>query len=283
MKKFFITLICISFLFQTVSVGQIIPVRWRLFEELNKENWQEFYNQSFDYLYNVEYDKAIECLEKARELNPTNPAIYWRLTCVLWWKVQEEQELGWISEESVEMFNEAFNKGVAICESDSANNPEFLFYLGGLYGNRAFFRQALGQGHLSSLSDIKKSCKYLEKIKKTEDFYYEACGYLGIFNYGAIIIPWGLRFLADKFLGYKWDKKQGLRQIKDSMEYGRYSDDIKFLYNGILRMMIEKGKFEDRISEAIELTKDLSKRYPRNWRLKLDLMELRKKEKSRLD
>ncbi len=231
--------------------------------------WQQFYNQSFDYLYNGEYNEAIECLEKAKKLNPDNPLICLRLTFAFWLKAEYGKNSKKDIEKLKEMFDEEFNKGVALCNLDTFN-PENLFYLGGLYGNRVFFKQAVGQRNSSMKDDTEKSREYLMKIKDTEDFYYEASGYLGIFNYGPVLMSGIQKFIVKRF-GYKWDEALGLAQIKDAINYSRYSDDIKFLYKRILMDLMKKKKHQDRIQEAIDLVNDLVARYPRNSILKNDL------------
>lgn len=238
-----------------------------------ENDWQKFYNQSFEYFYNWQFNKAIECLEKARELNPGNPAIYWRLTYVLGFEANERTRISKKERKELEeAFNKIFNKGIALCDSSSTNS-ETLFYFGGLYGNRVFFKQAIGQGNLSMLSDVEKAQEHLGKIKETEDFYYEARGYLGLLNCGPIIMS-AIQRMAVKAAGCKWNKELGLQQIKDAMRNSRYSDDIKDVYRGTLQTMIEKNKFKDRISEAIELAEDLLKKYPNNLKSKLDLVIL---------
>jgi len=236
-----------------------------------ENDWQKFYNQSFEYFYNWQFNKAIECLEKARELNPNSPAIYWRLTYVLGFEANERIRISKKERQELEeAFNEIFNKGIAFCDSRSTNS-ETLFYLGGLYGNRVFFKQAIGQGNLSMLSDVGKAQEYLGKIKETDDFYYEARGYLGLLNCSPIIMS-AVQRMAIKAAGYKWDEELGLQQIKDAMRNSRYGDDIKDVYRGTLQTMIKKDKFKERIPEAIELAKDLLKKYPNHLKSKLDLI-----------
>ena len=265
LKKILVGLICVFLLFQTFLANQA-----------DKENWKELYDLSFDHVRNGEYDQAIKCLEKAREIEPNNPVIYWRLTFVFGFKV----EYGRNSKEDIkklkEMFSQVFNNGIVLCDSNSIN-PEILFYLGGLYGNRVLFKQALRQKGRSTLKDMGESRKHLRKIKQTEDFYYEARSYLGIFNYWPIVMS-GIQKVVVMGAGYKWDLKQGFQQIKDSINYGKYGDDIEFLYRGILQNIIKKGKSEHRIPETIELTQDLLKKYPRNLKLKLDLIDLHEKK-----
>jgi len=245
---------------------------------VGQENeWQESYNQSFEYFYNWQFNKAIECLERARELNPYNPAIYWRLTYVFWVAADDETTPKNRRKELEKMFNEVFDKGVAICENllnSDSDNPEILFYLGGLYGNRVFFKTATGSRNKSLLTDINKVREYLEKIDKTENFYYEARGYLGIFNYSPVLMSGTKKFLVRKF-GYKWDGTTGLIQVKEAMQYSRYSDDVKFLYKGILIGLVRKKEYQDRISEAINLVEELIKKYPRNPALQKDWKTLK--------
>lgn len=237
----------------------------------SQNNWEKFYNQSFDYLFNYEFDKAVDALNKARKLNLYNPSIYWRLTFVFWFKA----EYGKNSKKKLkEMFDEIFSKGVALCDSNSTD-PEILFYLGGLYGNRVFFKQAIGQRNKSMLDDTNKSREYLRKIKKTEDFYYEACGYLGVFNYGPILMSGFQKWFVRK-TSYKWDEDKGLEQLKKAMKDSRFADDTKFLYKGILVELARKKKYRNKAQEAISLIKSLIKKYPRNSVLKEDLKILEK-------
>lgn len=239
-----------------------------------QNNWQEFYNQSFDYLYNWECDKAIKCLEMARELEPDNPIIYWRLTFALWSKAQYGKKSKKDIEELKKMFEAAFNKGVALCDPNSVN-PEILFYLGGLYGNRVLFKQAIDEQNTSLLGDVKNCREYLKQIKATDRFYYEARGYLGIFNYGPVLMSGFKKFIV-KAAGYKWDEKLGLEQIKDAIAHSTHSDDIKFLYMGIFMELIKKKEYHDNIQEAIDLVEGLATKYPRNPFLKQDLESLKK-------
>jgi len=263
LNKICARLICIFLVFQVFTINQI---------NANKENWEEFYNQSFDYFYNFEIDEAINCLEKAKKLNSNNPAVYWRLTLAFWLKARISKEMERDVKDLEKLFNETFNKGVAICNLKS-DGPEKLFYLGALYGAKSLFKQDLGQRNMSMIKDIKKCRQYLEKIKKTDDFYYEARSYLGIFNYAPIVMSKLQRFFI-RNLGYKWSEEQGLQQIKDSIKYSTYCDDIKWIYQELLQAVTDKDKFKDKIPEAIELGENLLQNYPRNLSLKIGLIIL---------
>lgn len=267
MKKVFVGLICIFLLFQIVLAGQN-----------NEENWQEFYNRSFEHLYNWEFDKAIECLEQARELNPDNPAIYWRLTFAFWLKAEYDESLKKEDKKQLEKkFNQIFDKGVALCtpNGNDPDEPEILFYLGGLYGNKVLFKQALGERNMSLLKNTEKSREYLRKIEETKDFYYEACGYLGIFNYGPVLMSGFEKWIARR-AGYKWDEVKGLKQIRDALRDSKFKDDTKILYyKGILMELVKKKKHRNRVQEAIDLVEGLIEKYPRNQVFKDDLQTLK--------
>lgn len=269
MKKIFI-LICLLLFVQTM---------------FGQSGWKKFYDESFDYFYNAEYDKAIECLEEALALDPTQPAIYWRLTYIIWFPISEAENKipNQERDELEKLFNNLFDKGVKICENlltvDSAN-VEALFYLGGLYGNRVFFKQAVGQRNKSMLDDTNKSREYLRKIKKTKNFYYEACGYLGMFNYGPILMSGFQKWLVRR-AGCKWDEDKGLLQTKDAIKNSRYGDDIKFLYKGILMGLVIEKKRRNKIPEALYLVEELIKKYPRNSILKEELKTLKDLKKKK--
>lgn len=256
-----------------ISLSSLIFLSTRLIFTNHNDEWEKFYNESFDYFYNGEYEKAIEYLEKARKSNSDNPAIYWRLTFILWVKTEQDKEIGKDINGLEETFYQAFNKGIAICDPKSTDS-EILFYLGGLYANRALFKKAIGQKNKPMLEDIKKAREYLKKIKNTDNFYYEAGGCLGIFNYGPVLMSGIQKFLVKRF-GYQWDESKGLQQLKNAMKYSRYSDDIKFLYKEILMELIEERGCLERIQEAIDLVRDLAERYPRNPFLKKDLEKLK--------
>lgn len=259
MRKILISILLIFIFFVFIKLSPVDQ----------ESDWQEYFNQSFDYFYNGEYDVALRCLEKAQELNPGSPLIHWRLTYALWLKIDCDRAAGKDIDDLKAMFYHVFDQGIALCNF-SAMNTESLFYLGGLYANRVLFKQAIGERNKSILKDTEKSREYLAQIKKTEGFYYEACGYLGIFNYGSVLMSGIQKFIVKRF-GHKWDEKLGLEQIKDAIKYSRYADDIKFLYKDILMNLVEKNKYRDRIQETIDLVDDLAARYPRNSILKNDL------------
>lgn len=264
MKRIFI-LICILLFVHSVFAGQ--------------NSWKKFYDESFDYFYNGEYERAVEYLERALRLNPNQPEIYWRLTYILWFPISEiENRISNQERKKVEkLFNDLFNRGVKICENllvVDKTNTKILFCLGGLYGNRAFFKQAIGQRNLSLLKDVEKCREYLGKIKKTDSFYYEALGYLGIFNYGPVLMS-GLQKWFAKRTGYDWDEDKGLLQIKDAIKYSKYSDDTRVLYKGILMGLVIKKKQKNKIPETLYLVEELIKKYPRNLLLKEDLKILK--------
>jgi len=258
-----------------ILAGFFVLCFCNLFFLTPQDSWKDFYNQSFHYLYNCEYDKAFEYLNKARELNPTNPLIYWRLTCVVCFELLYEQGLDRSATDKLkDLFVQAFNTGIELCSSDNSS-PEMLFCLGGLYGNFAIARLAIGEGSKSMLSNVKECRQYLEKIKDIDNFYYDACGYLGIFNYTPMLMSW-LEKRAAQLAGYKGNEEKGLEQIKNAVEYSRYGDDTKFLYLRILMELVKNKKHKDKIQEAIDLINELIKKYPNNSFLGKNLETLSK-------
>lgn len=257
-----------------------------------EKSWQEFYDQSFGYFYNFEYEKSIGVLEGALELDPGQSAIYWRLSFVLWFKAQRDYHYGRDIEDLKIRFNEITDKGIEICKKllkSDPNNPEIRFYLGALYSHggrfiattRSQFQAGLKLSEIKG--NIEKSDKELALIvvpniifnlffrfhRWTVPFHYESLGYLGLHNYGTVVIPKSFRAFINK------REELGLEQIKDAMKYSKYSDDVKEMYRGILQIkIVEDNKFKDRIPEAIELTKDLLEKYPGNLNLKIDLVAL---------
>lgn len=273
----------------------VILICFLLFVQLTfanqEKSWQEFYNQSFGYFYNFEYEKSIEVLERALELDPSQSAIYWRLSFVLWFKAQRDYHYGRDIEDLKIRFDEITDKGMEICRKplkSDPNNPEIRFYLGALYSQRGEFIATTRSQFQATLKvseikgNIEKSNKELALIvvpkiifnlffrshQWTPPFYYESLGYLGLHSYGTVVIPKSAR----KFINKR--EELGLEQIKNAMKYSKYSDDVKETYRGILQIKIGDNKFRDRISEAIELTEDLLKKYPGNLNLKIDLVAL---------
>lgn len=265
LKKIFIGLICIFLLFQIVSANQI-----------NQEDWRRLYDNSFNHFYNHEYEKSIECLEKALKLDLSQPAIYWRLSYVLWLKAQRDFHRNRDVKELKSRFNEVTNNGIEICtkmlETNQAN-PEILFYIGALYGHRGQFIASVNSRFKATLKiveitkNIGKSREKLELIENRGPFYYEASGYLGVYNYGAAL-----------FAPVGGDEKLGLKQLEDAMRNSKYSDDFKIMYRGMLQAKIEENGFQNKISETIKLTEELLEKYPTNLSLKIDLVILYQKK-----
>lgn len=258
-----------------ILAGFFVLCFCNLFSLTRQDSWKDFYDQSFHYLYNCEYDKAFEYLNKAQELNPTSPLIYWRLTYAVCFELLYEQGLDRNATSKLkDIFDQAFHTGIELCSSNNSS-PESLFCLGGLYGNYAIFKQAIGKRSKSMLSDVKECRQYLEKIKDIDNFYYDACGYLGIFNYISKFMSW-LEKRTAQLVGYKWDEAKGLKQIRDAIEYSKYSDDTKFLYVGILMELVKDKKHKNRIQEAVDLINELIKKYPNNSFLEKNLKTLSK-------
>lgn len=116
----------------------------------------------------------------------------------------------------------------------------------------------------------------LRKINPAAPFYYEALGYLGLYNYGIVVTPGAFKgkIKEDKNLSNEEIEQWGYEELQKAIENSRYSDDSILMYRGILQTKIQDNEFKNRILEAIKLTEDFLKRYPRNLSLKVDLVVL---------
>lgn len=256
-----------------------------------EKDWKFYYEKSFDYFYNFEYEQALECLEKAKELNPDHPAIYWRLAYIIWFRdaLIQKTHLGELylprSKDSSSEFKgdkrylkpsdefyQIIRKGIEKCGiwlrnnlMDNQKKVEGLFYLGALkavqVGCEIEMKRGKGVGDWIKIRDtIRNSRENLKDVlNKESSWKYEAYLYLGTFNYTPAICSWKQR-LAMIAGFYQWDVVRGLEQLSESVANST-RDDARFYWLYILM-------FEERNLEALELAGILLKKYPNNIALK---------------
>ena len=212
--------------------------------------------RAYDLILNADFDG----LAKAQpSVCPPAPAV----ACLglealsLWWQIQLDPE----SKSLDGPFLAKVNAAIAAAERMTAADPdraESWFYLGAAYGVRAQFRVHRVE-RLAAARDGKRIKESLERALAIDPSMHDAVFGIGMYRYYAGVAPAVFRFLRVLLLLPGGDRVDGLRQLERAARRGvlvrgeaQYQIHILYLW------------YENKWPQALDIIRDLQKRYPRN-------------------
>jgi tetratricopeptide (TPR) repeat protein len=175
----------------------------------------------------------------------------------LWWQIQLDPE----STSLDAPFLAKVNAAITAAERMTQANPdraEAWFYLGAAYGVRAQFRVHRVE-RLAAARDGKRIKESLERALAIDPSMHDAEFGIGMYRYYAGVAPALFRFLRLLLLLPGGDREDGLRQLERAATRGvlvggeaQYQIHILYLW------------YERKWPQALDIIRDLQKRYPRN-------------------
>ncbi len=243
--------------------------------------------RGFDHFYNLEYDQALAIFEQAANRNPDAADTHNHIAETLLFREMFrdgalESELvsgdnAFLrrpklnpSAETEQQFLSEVGRAITLCEAALKKNPNdtaALYSMGIAYGLRANYYWLVKKAWRASLSDATTARRAHNRITDLEPGNVDARLVQGLHDYIAGSLPFFWRsvgFLA----GIHGDKQRGIETVEQVALHGTLNRiDAEILLCALYRR-------ENQPMRAVPLVEDLSRRYPRNFLLRLELSQM---------
>jgi tetratricopeptide (TPR) repeat protein len=241
----------------------------------------------FNHFYNLEYDEAIACFEKAIALHPDSPDLHSHLAQTLVFRemfrdgaLESELVSGTNSflrrpklnptPEIETRFLDEVSKALALAGARLKTNPNdtaAMYDMGIAYGLRSNYYWVVKKSWKESLRDATSARRQHNHISELEPDNVDARLVQGLHDYIVGSLPWHVKMLGF-LVGIRGDKEKGIRTVEYVAAHGRLDrSDAQFLLCALYRR-------ENRTRLAIPIVQGLIGRYPRNYLLRLELAEM---------
>jgi tetratricopeptide (TPR) repeat protein len=245
---------------------------------------QNLVEEGWDHFYNLEYDPAIACFEKAIAQNPDSSDLHNHLAQTIVFK--EMFRNGALESELVsgnnsllrrpklnpaaatrKRFLEEIDKALSLSEARLKKNPNdtaALYAQGISYGIRSDYFWVVEKSWRDSLRDATSARRAHSRICNLEPNNVDARLVEGLHDYIVGSLPWAYRMLG--FLaGIHGDKEKGIQTVVDVAKNGTLNKvDAEIFLCALYRR-------ESHTERAVPLVQDLIQRFPRNYLLQLEL------------
>jgi hypothetical protein len=206
-------------------------------------------------IYNFNWPQAQLTFQRLIDKYPDDPRGYHYKSSIYFWYYFSNKDKADL-QEFLDYSDTTIEKGIALLDSNSTD-IETLYILGANYSYRAMAFTQQGK-FLDAVWATKKSESFLNKVIELNPRFHDAYLGLGLYNFAIGQIPKAFQW-ALSLAGMKGDKEQGLKYIKEAMNYGTYAKvEAKFYYAQILTDF-----FAD-YTAAANLMNSLIMRYPDN-------------------
>ena len=237
---------------------------------------------AFDHYYNLDYDAAIQDFEKILARHPDDPFAVNHLLSAI--QVRELYRMGAMN--TGEYSNDSFI-GQAHRPADpaqkerikqlvrqaeelenaelarNANNADMLYARGVTRGQFALYTALIERAWFSALRNAVGARRDHERVLELDPSYTDAKLVVGAHNYVMGNLSLAVK-MAVALVGLSGDKDKGLRYLNDAYRAnGETSVDA-----GIVLMVFLRR--EHRYGEALEITRAIAPRFPRNYLLPLE-------------
>lgn len=243
--------------------------------------------RGFDHFYNLEYDQSLSIFEQAAAKNPGVPDMHNHIAETLLFRemfrdgaLESELVSGDNSflrrpklnpsAETERQFLAEVGRALELSQALLKQNPNdtgALYSLGIAYGLRSNYYWLVKKAWRASLSDATAARREHNRISELEPGNMDARLVQGLHDYvvGSLPLLWRtLGFLA----GIHGDKEKGIATVEEvAREGNRNRTDAQILLCALYRR-------ESQPMRAVPLIEDLSRRYPRNFLLRLELSQM---------
>lgn len=244
-------------------------------------------SEGYDHFYNLEYDQAIAVFTAQTEQQPDDPNAWNHLAHSTLYRAMYrggalESELvtgsnPFLRRQKVkttpsedQQFYDAIDKALDLARSGLRENPDdprALEALGVSYALRANYNFLVRKAWVDALHDATDARKAHKRLTEIEPDNVDARLIPGLYDYITGSLPIGYRILG--FLaGYRGDRNRGIEALQSVAQDGK-SDrvDAEIMLAAIYRR-------ERRAADAIPLLQDLIPRFPRNFLLRFEIVQM---------
>jgi len=274
LKKF--ALVVVLVMIGTISAS----AQW--LTDAERARFEELRRSGLDALYNIDYDKAQRDFNEIVKLYPNHPGGYQLLAAELWIKTLYESrrlQVSLYNSESfytngddkvdpkiITEFRNYTREAKRLAEAKLKQEPkniEALDFLANTEGLKAAFEEAVERRHFAALRDGNDAVNDHREVLKLDPKYIDAQITIGLYEYVVGSLPLPVKILAGA-TGFRGSKKRGLAMLEQVAKEGTWAkDDAKT----VLILLYTREK---RFADVLNLTRELSAKYPRNYLLRLE-------------
>ena len=257
--------------------------------DTNPLNLDPLVRQAFERFYILDYDGALSRFEKVQEQNPTSPlAVDYVLDATIFRELYSLDLLdttfyahdGFLNGKHAvvanravaERVNSLFTKAIDLSEQELSKNPEdvdALFARGWARSLRAVYIGMVERSFVSALHVALQARSDNEKVLRLDPRYMDAKLVVGVHQYVAGSLPFGLKILAGA-AGITGSKPKGIQDLRDAGGRGVITSvEARTALGLFLRR-------EAKYDEAIAVMRSLTDEYPRDFLFRLELANLTK-------
>jgi tetratricopeptide (TPR) repeat protein len=257
--------------------------------DTNPLNLDPGVRQAYQHFYILDYEGALSRFEKVQQENPGDPlAVDYVLDTVLFRELYRLDLLdttfythdGFLTGKHAvvadpavaELVNSLYLKAVGLSEQQLSKNPEevdALYARGWARSLRAVYIGLVQRSFVSALHVALQARSDNEKVLRLDPRYIDAKLVVGVHQYVAGSLPFGLRILAG-VAGISGSKAKGIGDLREAGTSGVITSvEARTALGLFLRR-------EAKYDEAITVTRTLTEEYPRDFLFRLELANLTK-------
>ena len=174
------------------------------------------------------------------------------------------------SKQDDQEFQDSINRALALCGARLQANPndvQALYSEGVSYGLRGNYYFLVRKAYTDALRDATAARKAHIRVTELDPNFNDARLVQGVYDYvlGSLSPAW--RMLGF-FAGFRGDRERGIETLQQVAKLGRANRvDAEILLCAVYRR-------ERRAKEAVQLLSDLIRRFPENFLLRLELVQM---------
>jgi tetratricopeptide (TPR) repeat protein len=249
--------------------------------------WSGPVEDGFDHFYNLEYDEALADFRKAIAADPANPRLHNHVAQTILYR--ELFRVGALESELVsgsnpflrrpkvnptpedeKQFDDAIAAAMSLANERLADKPDdtlALYSLGVSYGLRANYNFLIRKAWMDALRDATAARKLHDRVVRLDPAFTDARLIPAVHDYvvGSLPLHWKL---LGFLVGFRGDKQRGIETLELIARRGAFNrDDAKILLCAIYRR-------ERHPERAVSVLQELIPRYPRNYILRFELVQM---------
>ncbi|MCE1188399.1 MAG: hypothetical protein LWX56_04595 [Ignavibacteria bacterium] len=187
-----------------------------------KFNADSTINLGIRQIYSLQFDKAEESFRRLIAEEPTHPAGRFFLAMIDWWRILVDLN----NEQYDDLFFQKLEDVIYQCDKildEHPDNVEALFFKGGAIGFRGRLH-AVRESWLKAADDGRAALPIVEKASKLDPNNKDVLLGFGLYNYYAAVIPEDFPLVKPLMIFFpKGDKEQGIQQLTEVAQNGRYA------------------------------------------------------------
>lgn len=209
-------------------------------------------------IYHLKFDSAAVVFNGIISEEPGNPAGYFFLSMIDWWKININKD----NDSLDESFFKKTDKVIEVCDKlldRNENDDNAMFYKGGALGYRGMVK-SLRESWLKAAEDGREALNLLQKAHEINKNNKDVIFGVGLYNYFAEYVPEAYPVVKPLMIIFpKGDKLKGLAQIKETAIDSKYAKTEAKYVLAYLNLVYEKN-----YEEAEIYSKMLNEEFPEN-------------------